>query len=323
MRLTAVLGILAIVALTASPAPAQSYFLPYHAGDSGFITYNLFNSPLENPPPAQLTNWANPYATMRGAMWINSGSGPALMPGGSSLNMELWVNDYDNEWGSGGDGTGGADGWLLEQRVLVSDGGANKDILGGDPGCFDAGGSELGVPGTYWADAWTDGDQMDTRFQFHLYAWTGTETSYAAALVAGDSTADAIWTQNVAVPCDGALGQGPPAIPPGLNNPAMILENLPGDANRDGKVDINDLTVVLANYNTPGSSLDVSSSQGDFNGDGRVDINDLTIVLANYNQTIGSSAGRMAAVPEPSCVVLLGVGAIGLSAFAWRRKTKA
>ena len=39
---------------------------------------------------------------------MNTGGGPALVPGGSSLNMELWINDYDNEWGSGGDGTGGS-----------------------------------------------------------------------------------------------------------------------------------------------------------------------------------------------------------------------
>ena len=38
---------------------------------------------------------------------------------------------------------------------------------------------------------------------------------------------------------------------------------------------------------------------GDFNGDGKVNINDLTIVLTHYNQSVGSSAGGMAAVPEP------------------------
>ena len=38
---------------------------------------------------------------------------------------------------------------------------------------------------------------------------------------------------------------------PSLNAsmPAMILRQyLPGDANLDGKVDINDLTIVLSNY---------------------------------------------------------------------------
>ena len=103
----------------------------------------------------------------------------------------------------------------------------------------------------------------------------------------------------------------------------MILEDLPGDANHDGKVDINDLTIVLGHYSTSGSPLNVTYSEGDFTGDGRVDINDLTIVLANYNQSIASSAAGMAPVPEPSCLVLLGVGVAGLLAFAWRHMARA
>ena len=52
---------------------------------------------------------------------------------------------------------------------------------------------------------------------------------------------------------------------------------------------------------------------------GKVDINDLTIVLANYGTTY--SRGRAsAAVPEPSCLVLLGIGAVVLLACARRRR---
>ena len=84
---------------------------------------------------------------------------------------------------------------------------------------------------------------------------------------------------------------------------------MPGDANRDGRVDVNDLTVVLTNFGQTGTTW----SQGDFNGDGTVDINDLTIVLANFGQTAGSSAARLAAVPEPSSLLLLGISVIGLA----------
>ena len=59
---------------------------------------------------------------------------------------------------------------------------------------------------------------------------------------------------------------------------------LPGDANLDGKVDINDLTMVLAHYGQSGMTW----AQGEFTGDGTVDINDLTIVLA---PAPGQSAG--------------------------------
>ena len=97
---------------------------------------------------------------------------------------------------------------------------------------------------------------------------------------------------------------GPGSI--GGNGPWTIaVAALPGDANSDGKVDINDLTIVLARYNQTGMTW----SQGEFNGDGSVDINDLSIVLANYNATSGIGP---AAVPEPSCLVLLGIGAFAL-----------
>ena len=89
---------------------------------------------------------------------------------------------------------------------------------------------------------------------------------------------------------------------------------LPGDANGDGRVDINDLTIVLSNYNKTGMGW----ASGEFTGDGTVDINDLTIVLAHYNQTLGTSAGGLAAVPEPSAIVLLSLALASMWAYAWR-----
>ena len=61
----------------------------------------------------------------------------------------------------------------------------------------------------------------------------------------------------------------------------------------------------------------MSWSTGDFNGDGKVNVNDLTVVLANYGTT---AAARPAAVPEPGALVLLGVGAMAALAFAKRRR---
>ena len=63
---------------------------------------------------------------------------------------------------------------------------------------------------------------------------------------------------------------------------------LPGDANGDGKVDINDLNALLAHYDQTGMTL----ADGDFNGDGRVDINDLSILLANYDTKRGRLGRR-------------------------------
>ena len=95
----------------------------------------------------------------------------------------------------------------------------------------------------------------------------------------------------------------------------LLTPAVPGDANGDGRVDINDLTIVLARF---GQSTGMNWSTGDFIGDGTVDVNDLTIVLANYGQTAG--AAGIKAVPEPSSVVLLGAGAIALLGYAWGRR---
>ena len=99
------------------------------------------------------------------------------------------------------------------------------------------------------------------------------------------------------------------------NTEPFILTLFPGDANFDGNVDINDLTIVLANYGKTRDGLD----QGEFTGDGTVDINDLTIVLANYGKTDGASIA-VAPVPEPSTVLLAAFGLAGLLACVARKR---
>ena len=74
---------------------------------------------------------------------------------------------------------------------------------------------------------------------------------------------------------------------------------------------------MLAHYGQTGMTW----SEGEFTGDGTVDINDLTIVLAHYGDTAGSLAGGMAAVPEPSSVLLLAAGLLGLLACVARKRT--
>ena len=86
----------------------------------------------------------------------------------------------------------------------------------------------------------------------------------------------------------------------------------------DPVVDINDLTIVLSNFGKTGCAW----SQGCMDGDptGTVDVNDLTLVLENFGTTYGASAIGIAAVPEPSSVLLIGAAVLSLVACACRRR---
>ena len=100
----------------------------------------------------------------------------------------------------------------------------------------------------------------------------------------------------------------------GVETQPLVVQN-PGDANGDGRVDINDLTIVLTNYGQTGMVW----SQGDFNADSKVDINDLTIVLTNYGKTFGVG---LADVPEPATLLLLISAAAGLTAYILRQRRR-
>jgi autotransporter-associated beta strand protein len=96
-----------------------------------------------------------------------------------------------------------------------------------------------------------------------------------------------------------------------------VMYTLYGDANLDGAVNSADLNAVLSGYNLTAAVW----SQGDFNYDGTVNGSDLNSVLSSFNQSVALSAAADA-VPEPSALVLLGIGAIGLLGWGWRKRSR-
>ncbi len=143
----------------------------------------------------------------------------------------------------------------------------------------------------------------------HAYIYSGGTMTDLNTLISPTSG----WTLTVAA----AINDSGSIVGTGINAAAqthafLLTPAMPGDANLDGTVNGVDLDAVLSNYNKTGMTW----AQGDFNGDGVVNGVDLDIVLSNYNKTAGVPS--MAAVPEPSTLAMLALGAIAMLAWAGR-----
>jgi probable HAF family extracellular repeat protein len=153
------------------------------------------------------------------------------------------------------------------------------------------------------------GSATTSSYVFHAFLYSNGTMEDLNSLIASASG----WTLSKA----GAINDSGQIVvggynPSGQYDAFLLTPAIPGDANLDGSVDVNDLTIVLSHYNQTGMTW----TDGEFTGDGTVDINDLTILLTNFGKSLGSSAADMAAAPEPPAFVLAGFAAIGLLALA-------
>ncbi len=83
---------------------------------------------------------------------------------------------------------------------------------------------------------------------------------------------------------------------------------LPGDLNGDGFVGIEDLNIVLGNWNQ--SVVSGLHQLGDPSGDGFVGIEDLNEVLGNWNAGLPLTGQPPSVIPEPAGLILLGSAAV-------------
>ena len=94
-------------------------------------------------------------------------------------------------------------------------------------------------------------------------------------------------------------------------------EQIPGDANKDGKVDGSDVTILAGNWQYGVVGGGATWDMGDFNGDGKVDGSDVTILAGNWQYGVTAAAS---AVPEPGTLCLLLGLVAGAFCFTHSRK---
>ena len=88
---------------------------------------------------------------------------------------------------------------------------------------------------------------------------------------------------------------------------SVINAGLAGDLNNDGFVGVDDLNIVLVNWN---QTVPPGDAAADPSGDNYVGVDDLNIVLVNWNN--GTPPVDNTSIPEPASALLLGLGGLAL-----------
>ncbi len=90
----------------------------------------------------------------------------------------------------------------------------------------------------------------------------------------------------------------------------------------DGRVDLNDLNIVLNNLGTSATSW----SSGNFDGAATIDLTDLNSVLNNLglsnSPTETATSSGISSVPEPASTSVLGLGLLAIALRCKRRSRR-
>jgi len=89
-------------------------------------------------------------------------------------------------------------------------------------------------------------------------------------------------------------------------------DQVPGDFNEDGVIDVADFTILAGHFNQAGRFAD-----GDMNFSGHIDLED----FVRFRTAFEDSQGPAAAVPEPTSTVLALLMSFGIVPFIRRRRS--
>ena len=203
-----------------------------------------------------------------------------------------------------------------------SNGGSTAGVLGiAADGQFWYGGDEIALEGETY-------DNTDDFHTFRLslntpeeggkwYLWRDGELLTPDGAYQSITSFNALYMGDVGGYVEGSVEIEYVRFTSGAYSPSTEEEPIPGDANKDGKVDGSDVTILAGNWQKGVSDgLTASWEEGDFNGDGKVDGSDVTILAGNWQAGVNSAT---ASVPEPSAILLI-LSMIAGVVFVRRRK---